>query len=158
MKDHPFIIQKDISGKKMDGKSKLLLEKFRNIKLNKSFYSKKESNQDNNSDIIQLRVILTFSYHNHSFEFFLPVTTTKDEVEGETKFDMRDIIKPIFSSLGKDFTSKYTLSYYLNDDDEEDNQDNNIESENNCIENAIYSNQSYPFLSNYSNDNLDNKT
>jgi len=158
MKEHPFIVQKDISGKKMDGRNKLLLEKFRKIKLNKSFYSKKELNQDNNSDIIQLRVILTFSYHNHSFEFYLPVITSKDEVEGEIKFDIRDIIKPIFSSLGKDFTSKYILSYYLNDDDEEDNQDDNNESENNCIENDIFSYQSYPFISNYTNENPDNKT
>ena len=71
---------------------------------------------------------------------------------------MRSIIKPIFSSLGKDFTSKYSWSYYLNDDDEEDNQDDNNESENNLIQNAIYSNQSYPFIPNYSTDNSDNKT
>ena len=158
MKEHPFIVKKDTSGKKIDEKNKLLLEKFRKIKLNKSFYSKKKINIDNNSDIIQLRVILTFSYHNNSFEFFLPVLTTKDEVEGETKFDMRDIIKALFSSFGKDFTSKYTLSYYLNDDDEEDNQDDNNESENNFIENNTFVNQSYPFISNNSNDIVNNKT
>ena len=138
MKEHPFIVKKDTSGKKIDEKNKLLLEKFRKIKLNKSFYSKKKINIDNNSDII--------------------VLTTKDEVEGETKFDMRDIIKALFSSFGKDFTSKYTLSYYLNDDDEEDNQDDNNESENNFIENNTFVNQSYPFISNNSNDIVNNKT
>ena len=158
MKEHPFIVKKDTSGKKMIEKNKLLLEKFREIKLNKSFYIKKESNQNSNSDFIQLRVILTFSYHNHSFEFFLPVITTKDEVEGNIKFDMRDIIKSIFTSLGKDFISKYTLSYYLNEDFDEDNQDDNNESVNDCIENDIYTNQLIPFISNYTNDNSDDKT
>ena len=158
MKEHPFIIKEDTSGKKMDEKNKLLSEEFRKIKLNKSFYSKKKLNQDINSDIIQLRVILTFSYHNNSFEFYLPVLTKKDKVEGKTKFDIRDIIKAIFSSLGKDFTSKYTLSYYLNDDDEEDNQDDDNESENNSIENNIFTNQSYPFISYNSNDKINNKT
>ena len=93
MEEHPFIIKKDTLGKKMDEKNKLLSEEFRKIKLDKSFYLKKKLDRFNNSDIIQLRVILTFSYHINSLEFYLPVLTKKDKVEGKTKFDIRDIIK-----------------------------------------------------------------
>lgn len=127
MQKSPFEISIDTCKKELKEKKPLILEKFKNKKLKKTFYLKNDNFEKNNilnSNIIQIRVILTISYHEDSFEFYIPTATKKNKDTGEIEFNIRDIIETLFSNFEQDFISKYTLSYYINDDENNEINDN----------------------------------
>lgn len=122
MEKNPFNINQDISKKEIKEKNHLILEKFN---LPKSFYLKNKEKNNINSNIIQLRVILSFSYHNDIFEFFLPISIEKNEETGINYFDINDLIKSLFSNFDENFNSNYILSYSINNDEKKENDINN---------------------------------
>ena len=107
----PFEIKKDLS---INNSMKIPLtsEKLKNKK----------------TDITNLKVFLTLTYHLESFEFILQASTKMNEVTKNLEFNMGDILETIFSSFGQNFFNDYFLSYYLDniEDSEKDNNNNNI--------------------------------
>ena len=107
----PFEIKKDLS---INNSMKITLtsEKLKNKK----------------TDITNLKVFLTLTYHLESFEFILQASTKMNETTKNLEFNMGDILETIFSSFGQNFFNDYFLSYYLDniEDSEKDNNNNNI--------------------------------
>ena len=107
----PFEIKKDLS---INNSMKIPLtsEKLKNKK----------------TDIINLKVFLTLTYHLESFEFILQASTKMNETTKNLEFNMGDILETIFSSFGQNFFNDYFLSYYLDniENSEKNNNSNNI--------------------------------
>jgi len=107
----PFEIKKDLS---INNSMKIPLtsEKLKNKK----------------TDITNLKVFLTLTYHLESFEFILQASTKMNETTKNLEFNMGDILETIFSSFGQNFFNDYFLSYYLDNIEvsEKDNKNNNI--------------------------------
>ena len=72
-----------------------------------------ENLKDKKSDIVNLKVFLSLSYHLESFEFTLPASTRKNIETGNIEFNMGDILETIFQNLVQDFLNNYFLSYYM---------------------------------------------
>jgi len=105
----PFEIKKDLS---INNSMKIPLtsEKLKNKK----------------TDIISLKVFLTLTYHLESFEFILQASTKMNETTKNLEFNMGDILETIFSSFGQNFFNDYFLSYYLDNIEDSEKNNNNI--------------------------------
>ena len=77
------------------------------------------------TNVVDLKVILLISYHKESLEFFLRASTKKDEKTKKIEFNMVDVLKTIFENLIKDFNNEYFLSYYMNNEEENEMENNN---------------------------------
>ena len=106
----------------LDDKNKQYNEsKDKKLKLKNSFNSQLISKKIfPKHDIIQLKVILTISYHKESYEFWVPALKIKNKLYDE--FNLYSIIENIFSKFDNKFYSKYILSYRFDDDDDKSNE------------------------------------
>ena len=136
-----FNIKKDLSKNNDKKENPLIIEKFKSFNLKKSFYLKDRLNNENknnnsNLDIIQIRVILSLSYHKDTLEFFLPSSIKIEEETNKTQFNLTDIIESLILKYGKDFFSDYIISYYIKDNKNQ-YDDNYCGNDNNKIGNKI---------------------
>ena len=96
-------------------------------KTNKNIISLIPEIMDNEeSSKINLEVILSLLYEQKTLKFFVHVSVVKNEKTDGLKFNMGEIVEQIFSKLDKKFTSEFILSYYINEGNEKNDDDNKI--------------------------------
>ena len=70
----------------------------------------------NDSNTIELNVILSLAYQKQIFKILVPVSVIREN--SNELFDINEMINNIFSKNDKIISSEYILSYYLNDENE----------------------------------------
>ena len=68
----------------------------------------------NDSNTIELNVILSLAYQKQIFKILVPVSVIREN--SNELFDINEMINNIFSKNDKIISSEYILSYYLNDE------------------------------------------
>ena len=109
MENQPFEDQKDSTLDNIFNIS-LISDNINNIKPN----------------IINLTVILSIAYHKESFKILVPASTITDETTGESKINLKEIIKYIFSNFDENFKDQHYLSFFINEKEEETVNTENI--------------------------------
>lgn len=80
-------------------------------------------NNNEESYKIELEVNLSIIYQRKEFTYSIDVKAINNETKSELEFNMGELIDKLFIKLDKNYASEFILSYYLNNEQEDNYED-----------------------------------